>query len=43
MDPKEHLALAKAVPGEDKRGGKSHGWIPNYVMATSSKSRLDDR
>jgi len=22
MDPKEHLALAKVIPGEDKRGGK---------------------
>jgi len=34
MDPKEHLALAKAIPGEDKRGGKSQRRI--YLFFHSS-------
>jgi len=34
MDPKEHLALAKAIPGEDKRGGKSRDWSPFCALAT---------
>jgi len=39
MDPKEHLALAKAIPGEDKRGGKSRGWIQFCALSTSFQFR----
>jgi len=31
MDPVEHLALAKLIPGEDERGGKRYSSGPKLI------------